>query len=1264
MADYGAQQGREYGRQYGHPANVERDAAFNHIFGGGRSQTMTSQPPPQPRAQSMASEPRSPPPPPPDMMPRAPPVRPGQHPGHHPGSYAPRPTSAQRPPSGPYERPFDGPMPPMAHRQPNPQHLPPPLRPDRRPYGAPQRMEPPRPGVGPYPSMNRPIPNRYPSGPPPAMNSDGYRSQSLASQPRPNFPGPGQQPPGPNPYHIAPAHTFRQQPYLNHQARTTAQGRVVPERPDERSMTMASYIPAGESRQTMSGRVIPDRRRESPQGDSFPEEGVPPRSYAPSGAPVTHQTKPRSTSHGSDMQPRTMSMASTIVQPDRTSSLSHRSSSSTAISPTDRTSSMSGRTATMKSTSGPTQMVSSRKSPLVYPAMLSKVGAGFRENIALGEKSKDGLEYKNAFTGAEAVDLIAYIIKTQDRNLALLLGRSLDAQKFFHDVTYAHRLRDSSNEVYQFHETLMEGETEVNGVFTLMADCYSPTCTPYQLCYSIACPRRLEQQARLNLKPQHVLKRQDSRSSLHDQDNNEQKLWINTVSKEVADSIGDQEKKRQEVLSELMYTERDFVKDLEYLRDFWMKPLRSHMGSPIPDHRREKFVRIVFSNCQEVYMVNSRMAESLTRRQQQNPVVHNVGDIFLEYVPRFTPFIKYGANQLFGKYEFENEKRTNPQFAKFVEQTERMKESRKLELNGYLTKPTTRLARYPLLLEGILKYTADDNPDKEDLPKAIVMIKQFLSQVNVESGKAENHFNLQQLNRELKFRPGEYVDLKLTDEARQLLFKGMLKKTPAESNSDMEAFLFDHAFLLVRHKMVNKKEELKMYRKPIPLELLHIPQMDDIIPKPGLGKRTPSGMMTNGRTNTMTGKTEAGKAQAWPITFKHLGKDGYEQTLFCSSSIQQQKWIEHIDKQQRLLREKSKVFTKTILNEGYFNSYSRVSCCVPFDGGRKLVLGTDVGVFLTDRKPKDSSFKPKKVLDVKAVTQIDILENYGLLLVLSEKTLFTFPIEALDPDDGQYPGNKRGKKIGHAQFFKAGVCQGRHLVATVKTSALSTVIKVHEPAEQAGRSARRGGLARMLGGSQEVLKLWKEFYVPSEATSIHFLRSKLCVGCTKGFEVLSLETNESQSLLDQADTSLDFVQSKENIKPIHIERVVGEFLLCYSDYSFYVNRNGWRARPEYLIKWEGTPQWFAIFAPYILAFEPSFIEMRHMESGVLVHILTAKNIRMLHSSTREILYAYEDEMGEDDDHSPSNTEQLVKQQPPPQVPRHHSYQQQVVPGVR
>lgn len=197
-----------------------------------------------------------------------------------------------------------------------------------------------------------------------------------------------------------------------------------------------------------------------------------------------------------------------------------------------------------------------RRTPVVYPALLSRVAEAFKTRITVTERVKDGLVYSETFDGRDAVDKIAYIIKTTDRNLALLLGRALDAQKFFHDVTYDHRLRDSAMELYQFKERLsilssdelLEGggipgggvprnsgapsstvhptlsdadtlseDTLPSGVFTLLTDCYSPTCTRDRLCYSIACPRRLEQQARLNLYPKPgLLKRSLSSESLGD----------------------------------------------------------------------------------------------------------------------------------------------------------------------------------------------------------------------------------------------------------------------------------------------------------------------------------------------------------------------------------------------------------------------------------------------------------------------------------------------------------------------------------------------------------------------------------------------------------------------------------------------------------------------------------------------------------------------------------------------------------------------------
>lgn len=171
--------------------------------------------------------------------------------------------------------------------------------------------------------------------------------------------------------------------------------------------------------------------------------------------------------------------------------------------------------------------------------------------------------------------------------MALLLGRALDAQKFFHDVNYEHRLRDSSQELYQFREhlnmrpksgiivpdstsefnvflsdTKTEEDQNVmpNGVFTLLTDCYSPTCSRERLCYSARCPRRQEQQKR-----QRGHHREGSNSYLVTQ--HEDRLWINTVPKSILESLDKNEIKRQENIYELIYTEKDFVEDLTYLKE-------------------------------------------------------------------------------------------------------------------------------------------------------------------------------------------------------------------------------------------------------------------------------------------------------------------------------------------------------------------------------------------------------------------------------------------------------------------------------------------------------------------------------------------------------------------------------------------------------------------------------------------------------------------------------------------------------------------------
>ncbi|KAH8917687.1 hypothetical protein BT69DRAFT_1301626, partial [Atractiella rhizophila] len=470
-----------------------------------------------------------------------------------------------------------------------------------------------------------------------------------------------------------------------------------------------------------------------------------------------------------------------------------------------------------------------KRNPIIYPALLSRVGEAFRARIVLSDRTKEGLGYKDAFDGREAVDRICGIIKTTDRNLALLLGRALDAQKLFHDVTYEHRLRDSTHEIYQFRDFydddltseglgIGDGEGEgmggPSGVFTLLTDCYSPTCTRDRLCYSISCPRRLEQQARLNLKPKPILTQRAVENEWGDLRVGSEPgtLWVHSVPQEIVDSVTETEKKRQEAINELIYTERDFVRDMEYLKESWIKPLRT--SNVIAETEREDFITQVFWNISEIHAVNARFSDALNTRQKLAPIVESIADIVLEFTPRFGPFVNYGSHQLYGKYEFEKMKSSNLAFSRFVDEVERLPESRKLELNGYLTKPTTRLARYPLLLEAILKHTSDDNPDKLNIPKVVKQIREILTMLNAESGKTENRFNLQQLDSQLVFKNGEAVDLKLKEDGRELVFKGPLKKKGGQGEAaELQVFLFDHALLMVKQRNSTKSEQYKVYRK-------------------------------------------------------------------------------------------------------------------------------------------------------------------------------------------------------------------------------------------------------------------------------------------------------------------------------------------------------------------------------------------------------------------------------------------------------------------
>lgn len=88
----------------------------------------------------------------------------------------------------------------------------------------------------------------------------------------------------------------------------------------------------------------------------------------------------------------------------------------------------------------------------------------------------------------------------------------------------------------------------------------------------------------------------------------------------------------------------------------------------IAEENREQFIQDLFWNMREVHDVNAELAKALESRQKaSSPIVDQIGDIMLQHVASFGPFVQYGAHQMVSRYVLETEKSTNPAFMEFVE---------------------------------------------------------------------------------------------------------------------------------------------------------------------------------------------------------------------------------------------------------------------------------------------------------------------------------------------------------------------------------------------------------------------------------------------------------------------------------------------------------------------------------------------------------------------------------------------------------------------
>ncbi|CAE6487616.1 unnamed protein product [Rhizoctonia solani] len=468
-------------------------------------------------------------------------------------------------------------------------------------------------------------------------------------------------------------------------------------------------------------------------------------------------------------------------------------------------------------------------------------------------------------------------------------------------------------------------------------------------------------------------------------------------------------------------------------------------------------------------------------------------------------------------------------------------------------------------------------------------------------------------NREMKQR------LKLNDPARRLIHQGTLRHK--SKKKEYKLFLFDHALIITKPKVIDGRERLHLVDHPTPIQLLQVsseqtrPNILGFIPLPRNKVRHQLRFLSHGKRFN----------REKPLI------------LLSPTADVAQAWVENVDAQRDTNRRSTESNALSLGQDMLVRQeHLRVNCAalyaeeyIGIDNNQIIVYGTDDGVYFQAQNAQS-----RKLIDLTNVQQIDVLEDLLLLVVLAailERSVFTFPLDALDLFDRM----NRAVRLSRAQvsFFKVGLCMDRTVVCMVKTASLSSTVKILESVGFPAGSNLNRNVETSFKDTSNRLKIWKDFYLPAELYSVQFLKTKLCVAGSAGFEVVDLETLDTQVLLDPADNALNFVGQYKNPRPLDVYRVGDEFLVCYREFAFYVNKTGWKSDKNVIIYWEGTPiacgeyspitqqsiEWLNAFSytalhyPYIIAFSQDFVEIRHVDDGSLVQVMHKAGVRCLYT---------------------------------------------------
>ncbi|CAG8437673.1 9044_t:CDS:2 [Rhizophagus irregularis] len=240
-------------------------------------------------------------------------------------------------------------------------------------------------------------------------------------------------------------------------------------------------------------------------------------------------------------------------------------------------------------------------------------------------------------------------------------------------------------------------------------------------------------------------------------------------------------RKREAAVNEILTTELTYVDGLRKLVRIYLLPMRQRSANKIlskPIATIEE-ISTIFGNVEQLLKLHEQLLKSLEERKINWSPTRHISDIFLKNAPYLKMYAIYFKSFPQAIATMERLSKESKEFKKFLQQCQQNPELGGLPFNSFLSLPIQRIPRYKLLLEALLKYTEESDPDYNNLKKCVNQISAIADEVNEKIRDAENQQKVLEIQGQVTGLPNNIVH-----PARRFIYKGNLYKvSPTKVNS-------------------------------------------------------------------------------------------------------------------------------------------------------------------------------------------------------------------------------------------------------------------------------------------------------------------------------------------------------------------------------------------------------------------------------------------------------------------------------------------------